>query len=88
MTSENTIRKAVQIISVAALTIVASGCAPQGGGSKVEPIEQPEQALSSNDVTRVCDQAGAKMACWNSDREVVRQDYDDLLETMRYNRDY
>ena len=83
MNSENTIRKSVQVISVIALLVGASGCATQStGGSKLSHQEVMQQ--NQNDkLVRVCNQFGAKMHCSYQDREEVQRELDYLDDLHR-----
>ena len=89
MTNANTIRKAVQAISVAALMTIASGCATQAnGGSKLDYDELQAQVVQNQDVVRICHQYGATSECHLEDRDTAEEDIRDMIETFRYSQDY
>ena len=89
MTSENTIRKTVQVISVVALLIGATGCATQAtGGSKLDHDEWSNEVAQNRNVIKICNQAGAKMNCQLEDRDRVREDFEYRQESLRYAQDY
>jgi len=89
MNSENTIRKTVQVVSVVALMIGATGCATQAtGGSKLDHAEWSSQIVQNRNVIKVCNQFGPKMDCKIENRERVREDFEYLQESLRYSQDY
>ena len=84
MNSENTIRKSVQLISVVALIVGASGCATQAGGSKLDQDQQARKVVYNTDTIQVCDQRGTRMFCDTRDRDNFLQDMENLREATRY----
>jgi len=89
MTSENTIRKTVQVVSVVALMIGATGCATQAtGGSKLDHAELSSQIAQNRNVVKVCTQFGPKMDCKLEDRDRVQEEFEYLRESLRNAQDY
>jgi len=89
MTSENTIRKTVQVVSVVALMIGATGCATQAtGGSKLDHDEWRNEVVQNRNVIKVCTQFGPKMDCKLEDRDRVQEEFEYLRESLRYAQDY
>ena len=69
MNNENTIRKSVQVISVIALIVIASGCAT--GGSKLDHDQLMTEIANSENTVKICRQYGAKMSCHIEDRNAA-----------------
>jgi hypothetical protein len=84
MNNTNTIRKSVQVISVIALIVGASGCASQAtGGSKLDRKDLVTEIANSENLVKVCTQFGAKMSCRLEDRHVAQDRLDYYRDTSR-----
>ena len=75
-----------RLIIAAVAVIGMSGCASQGGGSKLDHVEVVAAQHLNNDTVQVCSQGGAVMTCHTEDREQVREELEYRLQTMQYQR--
>jgi hypothetical protein len=84
MNNENTIRKSVQVISVIALIVGASGCATQStGGSKLDHDQLMNEIAKNDNVVKVCTQFGSKMSCRLQDRDEAREELEYFQDSLR-----
>jgi hypothetical protein len=82
--SENTIRKTVQVVSVIALIIGASGCATQAsGGSKLGHEELANETVQNSNTMEVCTQYGAVKHCSKVDRDRALEDLQYFQDSLR-----
>jgi hypothetical protein len=84
MNNENTIRKSVQVISVIALIVGASGCATQStGGSKLDHDQLMTGMADNENTVEICTQYGAKMSCHIETATQLQERFEYLQESFQ-----
>ena len=83
MRIEQTFGTALRVLSVLILVAGATGCASQGGGSKLDAQMMSSRSATSAEIIKVCSQSGAKMYCSYEDKERVRDELRYQQERLR-----
>jgi hypothetical protein len=83
MRNEQTFGTALRVLSVLILVAGATGCASQGGGSKLDAQMMSSRTATSAETVKVCNQSGATISCSYEDKERVRDELEYQRELMR-----
>jgi hypothetical protein len=83
MRNEQAFGTALRVISVLILVAAASGCASQGGGSKLDAQMMSRHTPTGAEMIEVCSRNAAKIFCSYEDKKWVRDQLEYQTELLR-----
>jgi hypothetical protein len=83
MRNEQAFGTALRVISVLILVAAATGCASQGGGSKLDAQMMSRHTATSAEMIEVCNRNGAIISCSYEDKERVLDELEYQREMLR-----